>query len=60
MAEAAQEADVIQILLPDERQKAVYEAEIAPHLQAGKALMFAHGFNIHFGQITPPADVDVF
>ncbi|MGE7692563.1 ketol-acid reductoisomerase [Lysinibacillus sp. NPDC094177] len=60
VAEAAQEANVIQILLPDERQKAVYEAEIAPHLEAGKALMFAHGFNIHFGQITPPADVDVF
>ena len=60
VAEAAAEADVIQILLPDERQKAVYEAEIAPHLTPGKALMFAHGFNVHFGQITPPADVDVF
>ncbi|MEK4229428.1 ketol-acid reductoisomerase [Solibacillus sp. FSL H8-0538] len=60
VAEAAAEADVIQILLPDERQKAVYEAEIAPHLIAGKALMFAHGFNVHFGQIVPPADVDVF
>lgn len=60
VAEAAEAADIIQILLPDERQKAVYEAEIAPHLTAGKALMFAHGFNIHFGQITPPADVDVF
>ncbi|WP_107942702.1 ketol-acid reductoisomerase [Metasolibacillus sp. FSL H7-0170] len=60
VAEAAKAADIIQILLPDERQKAVYEAEIAPHLTAGKALMFAHGFNIHFEQITPPADVDVF
>jgi ketol-acid reductoisomerase len=60
VAEAAQKADVIQILLPDERQKAVYEAEIAPYLTPGKALMFAHGFNIHFGQIQPPADVDVF
>lgn len=60
VAEAAAEADVIQILLPDERQKAVYEAEIAPYLTPGKALMFAHGFNVHFGQITPPADVDVF
>ncbi|KYG91932.1 ketol-acid reductoisomerase [Metasolibacillus sp. FSL K6-0083] len=60
VAEAAKAADIIQILLPDERQKAVYEAEIAPHLAAGKALMFAHGFNIHFEQITPPADVDVF
>lgn len=60
VAEAAAEADVIQILLPDERQKAIYEAEIAPSLTAGKVLMFAHGFNIHFGQIVPPADVDVF
>ena len=60
VAEAAAEADVIQILLPDERQKAVYEAEILPHLTAGKALMFAHGFNVHFGQITPPENVDVF
>lgn len=60
VAEAAAEADVIQILLPDERQKAVYEAEIAPNLKPGNALMFAHGFNIHFKQIVPPADVDVF
>ena len=60
VSEAAKEADVIQILLPDERQKAVYEVEIAPYLTEGKALMFAHGFNIHFGQIVPPADVDVF
>ena len=60
VAEAAAEADIIQILLPDERQKAVYEAEILPHLTAGKALMFAHGFNVHFGQIVPPAEVDVF
>jgi len=60
VAEAAQEADVIQILLPDERQKAVYEAEILPYLTEGKALMFAHGFNVHFGQITPPENVDVF
>ena len=60
VAEAAAEADIIQILLPDERQKAVYEAEIAPNLQPGNALMFAHGFNINFGQIVPPEDVDVF
>ncbi|QCR32612.1 ketol-acid reductoisomerase [Lysinibacillus sp. SGAir0095] len=60
VAEAASEADIIQILLPDERQKQVYEAEIAPYLEPGKALMFAHGFNINFGQIVPPADVDVF
>lgn len=60
VAEAAAEADIIQILLPDERQKQVYEEEIAPNLQPGNALMFAHGFNINFGQIVPPADVDVF
>ncbi|MDN4492463.1 ketol-acid reductoisomerase [Ureibacillus aquaedulcis] len=60
VAEAAAEADIIQILLPDERQKQVYEEEIAPNLEPGKALMFAHGFNINFGQIVPPADVDVF
>ncbi|MFE6169628.1 ketol-acid reductoisomerase [Viridibacillus arvi] len=58
--EAAAEADVIMILLPDERQKAVYEEEIAPGLKAGNSLVFAHGFNVHFGQIVPPADVDVF
>ncbi|RND01426.1 ketol-acid reductoisomerase [Lysinibacillus halotolerans] len=60
VAEAAREADIIQILLPDERQKQVYEEEIAPNLEPGNALMFAHGFNINFGQIVPPADVDVF
>jgi len=58
--EAAEKADVIMILLPDEKQKAVYEAEIEQALSAGKALAFAHGFNIHFGQIIPPEDVDVF
>ncbi len=60
VAEASEQADVIMVLLPDERQKQVYEEEIAPALKAGKALAFAHGFNIHFGQIKPPADVDVF
>lgn len=60
VAEAAARADVVMVLLPDERQKAVYEAEIKPALTAGKALVFAHGFNIHFGQIVPPEDVDVF
>jgi ketol-acid reductoisomerase len=59
VADAAAEADVIMILLPDTEQAAVYETEIAPHLQAGDALFFAHGFNIRFGLITPPADVDV-
>jgi ketol-acid reductoisomerase len=57
--DAAAKADVIMILVPDQNQKALYEAEIKPNLTGGKALMFAHGFNIHFGQIAPPADVDV-
>lgn len=59
-AEAAAQADIIQILTPDETQAKLYREEIAPHLAAGKALMFSHGFNIHYGQIVPPADVDVF
>ncbi|HMD47295.1 MAG TPA: ketol-acid reductoisomerase [Acidimicrobiales bacterium] len=59
VAQAATEADVIMILLPDTEQKAVYDAEIAPHLSDGDCLMFAHGFNIRFGQIVPPAGVDV-
>ncbi|EHQ90349.1 ketol-acid reductoisomerase [Desulfosporosinus youngiae] len=58
--EAAKRADVIQILLPDETQSKVYNQEIKQHLTAGKALVFSHGFNIHFGQIVPPSDVDVF
>ncbi|MGP6147715.1 ketol-acid reductoisomerase [Jeotgalibaca sp. A122] len=60
VAEATKEADLVMILLPDENQKAVYEAEIKDNLEAGNALVFAHGFNIHYGQIVPPADVDVF
>ncbi|WP_258359048.1 ketol-acid reductoisomerase [Moorella sulfitireducens (nom. illeg.)] len=59
VADAAAAADIIQILLPDETQARVYREEIAPHLTAGKVLMFSHGFNIHFNQIVPPADVDV-
>ena len=59
-AEAAKKADVIMMLIPDEKQAATYKKDIAPNLTAGKALAFAHGFNIHFGQIVPPADVDVF
>lgn len=58
--EAAELADVIQILIPDEKQAALYRSDIAPHLKSGKALVFSHGFNIHFGQIVPPDDVDVF
>lgn len=59
VAEACQEADLITVLLPDTEQAAVYEAEIAPHLRTGDALFFAHGFNIRFGLIRPPAGVDV-
>jgi len=58
--EAAKRADVIQILLPDETQSRVYQNEIKQYLTTGKALVFSHGFNIHFGQIVPPKDVDVF
>jgi ketol-acid reductoisomerase len=57
--QAADWADVIMMLIPDTRQPAVYESSIRPHLRAGKMLMFAHGFNIRFGSIVPPADVDV-
>lgn len=59
VSEAAKLADFIMILLPDEVQKTVYTNEIAPHLSAGKVLLFAHGFNIHFAQVVPPSDVDV-
>lgn len=57
--EAAKAADFIMILLPDEVQKTVYKNEIEPHLTEGKTLAFAHGFNIHFGQVVPPSHVDV-
>lgn len=60
VADAARQADIIQMLIPDEQQGKVYREEIEPYLTAGKALMFSHGFNIHFGQIVPPQDVDVF
>jgi ketol-acid reductoisomerase len=59
VADAAREAEVIMILAPDEKQKKIYDEDIAPHLSRGKALFFAHGFNIHYGQIRPPPDVDV-
>ncbi len=60
VAEAAELADVIMLLVPDEKQAEIYKNEIEPGLKPGNALVFAHGFNIHFGQIIPPADVDVF
>jgi ketol-acid reductoisomerase len=59
VADASAEADLIMILLPDTEQKSVYDAEIAPHLSEGDAILFAHGFNIRFGQIVPPPGVDV-
>jgi ketol-acid reductoisomerase len=59
VADASAAADLIMILLPDEVQKSVYKHEIEPHLSEGKVLAFAHGFNIHFAQVVPPADVDV-
>ena len=58
--EAVKQADVVMVLLPDERQLEVYEESIKPNLVAGNALAFAHGFNIHFSQIVPPENVDVF
>ncbi|NJL98343.1 MAG: ketol-acid reductoisomerase [Synechococcaceae cyanobacterium SM2_3_2] len=57
--DATDVADWVMILLPDEVQKSIYEAQILPNLKADNVLLFAHGFNIHFGQINPPADVDV-
>jgi len=60
VAEAVKKADVTMILIPDEKQADVYKSEIAPNLKEGSALAFAHGFNIHFKQIQPPANVDVF
>ena len=58
-AEAAKKADIIMILISDELQAKMYKESIEPNLEAGNMLMFAHGFNIHFNQIVPPADVDV-
>lgn len=60
VADAAKAADLIMILLPDEKQAKIYNEEIAPNLEEGNALVFAHGFNIHFGQVVPPSYVDVF
>jgi ketol-acid reductoisomerase len=59
VADAAAQADVIQILMPDETQAKVYNEEIAPRIKSGAALLFSHGFNIHFGQINPRSDIDV-
>ena len=58
--EATKKSDIMMILIPDDKQKAMYESDIEPNLKKGMALAFGHGFNIHFGQIVPPTDVDVF
>ncbi|MGE6673890.1 ketol-acid reductoisomerase [Bacillus pumilus] len=58
--EATAQADVVMVLLPDEQQKKVYDEEIKDQLEAGNSLVFAHGFNVHFHQIVPPSDVDVY
>ena len=59
-ADATKIADIIMILIPDEKQADIYKADIEPNLSSGKALAFAHGFNIHYQQIIPPSDIDVF
>ena len=59
VASAAKEADIIMVLVPDHLQGEIYRNDIAPHMKKGKTLMFAHGFNIHFNEIKPAADVDV-
>ena len=59
-AEATKAADIVIMLVPDDVQARLYKSDVAPNLKAGMALMFAHGFNIHFNQIVPPQDVDVF
>jgi ketol-acid reductoisomerase len=59
VADAARTADILMVLVPDHIQGDLYRTEIAPHMAKGKTLMFAHGFNIHFNEIQPPADIDV-
>jgi ketol-acid reductoisomerase len=58
-AEATEQADVIMLLIPDELHKGIFEHDIRPGMAAGKLLLVAHGFSVHFGQIVPPADIDV-
>ena len=59
VSDAAKEADVVMILAPDQSQKEIYDGSIAQHMTKGKALLFGHGFNIHYGQVRPPSEVDV-
>jgi len=60
VAEATKMSDIIMILIPDDKQRAMYVSDILPHLKKGNAIAFGHGFNIHFGQVVPPDFVDVF
>ncbi len=60
VAEASKKADIIMILVPDDKQRALYESEIKPHLEDGNAIAFGHGFNIHFDQVVPLDNIDVF
>jgi ketol-acid reductoisomerase len=57
--EAVQSADFVMMLVPDQTQPALYKSQVEPHLKAGKTLMFAHGFSVHFGQVVAPPEVDV-
>ncbi|MCL7413748.1 MAG: ketol-acid reductoisomerase [ANME-2 cluster archaeon] len=60
VTEATASADIVQMLVPDEIASAIYANDVAPNLESGNALSFSHGFNIHYNQIVPPADIDVF
>src|SRR5690625_183924 len=60
VADATKEADIVMVLLPDELQAAVYKESIEPNLKEGAALVFAHGFNVHYSQVVPPENIDVF
>ncbi|QPJ66143.1 MAG: ketol-acid reductoisomerase [Candidatus Nitrohelix vancouverensis] len=60
VSDATKQADIIMILIPDDKQRAMYEEDIKPNLKKGAAIAFGHGFNIHFGQVEPPENVDVF
>ncbi len=59
-AEAAEWADVVMMLVPEEKHREIFENDLLPHMKAGKALAVAHGFSVHFGEINPPAEIDVF
>ena len=60
VADAVKDADVVMMLLPDEQISEVYNNNVAPHMKSGASLAFAHGFNIHYNQVVPRADIDVW